>query len=69
MLSELHIVGTIAYTPEDFADTISMLRDGSIRTEGIITQRIGLSDIVDAGFRELVAHKDRHVKILVRSAE
>ena len=46
-----------------------MLRDGSIRTEGIITQRIELSEIVDAGFRELVAHKDRHVKILVRSAE
>ncbi len=69
VMSELHVVGTIAYTPEDFADTISMIRDGSIRTEGIITERIGLSDIVDGGFRELVAHKDRHVKILVRSAE
>ena len=60
--------GIICYTPEDFADTIALLKDGSIRTEGIITQRIPLSNIVEGGFEELVEHKDRHVKILVNSA-
>jgi len=69
VLNELHVVGTIAYTPQDFADTITMLRDGSIATDGIITERIGLSDIVKGGFEELTEHKDRHVKILVRSSE
>ncbi len=69
VLSELNVVGTICYTPEDFADTISMLRDGRIETEGIITGRIPLSDVVEGGFEELVDHKDRHVKILVRSPE
>ena len=44
-----------------------MLQDGSISTEGIITERIELSDVVRGGFDELVDHKDRHVKILVRS--
>ena len=68
VLSELHVVGTIAYTPQDFADTITMLRDGRIATEGIVTERIGLTDIVAGGFEELTDHKDRHVKILVRSA-
>jgi (R,R)-butanediol dehydrogenase / meso-butanediol dehydrogenase / diacetyl reductase len=68
VLNELHIVGTIACTPEDFADTIAMLRDGSISTEGIVTERIGLSDIVEGGFHELRDHKDRHVKILVDSS-
>jgi (R,R)-butanediol dehydrogenase/meso-butanediol dehydrogenase/diacetyl reductase len=68
VLSELNVVGTIAYTPEDFADTIAMLKDGSIKTEGIITERIDLTNVVDGGFRELVEHKDRHVKILVRSS-
>ena len=68
VLSELNVVGTIAYTPEDFADTITMLRDGTIATDGIVTERIALADIVDGGFRELVEHKDRHVKILVRSS-
>ena len=46
-----------------------MLKDGSIKTEGIITERIPLSDVVDGGFEDLVDHKDRHVKILVRSSE
>jgi len=69
VLSELNVVGTICYTPEDFADTIAMLKDGSIETEGIITERIPLSDVVKGGFDELVDHKDRHVKILVRSSE
>jgi (R,R)-butanediol dehydrogenase/meso-butanediol dehydrogenase/diacetyl reductase len=65
VLAELDVHGTIAYTPEDFADTIAMLGDGTIKTEGIITERIPLSNVVDGGFDELVAHKDRHVKILV----
>ena len=69
VLSELNVVGTICYTPEDFADTIAMLKDGSIETEGIITERIPLSDVVKGGFDELVDHKDRHVKILVRSSD
>jgi (R,R)-butanediol dehydrogenase / meso-butanediol dehydrogenase / diacetyl reductase len=69
VMSELNVGGTICYTPEDFADTISMLRDGSIKTEGVITERIPLSDVVEGGFEELVDHKDRHVKILVHSSE
>jgi (R,R)-butanediol dehydrogenase/meso-butanediol dehydrogenase/diacetyl reductase len=69
VLSELNVAGTICYTPEDFSDTISMLKDGSIETEGIITERIPLSDVIEGGFKELVDHKDRHVKILVRSSE
>lgn len=69
VLSELNVVGIIAYTPEDFADTIEMLRDGRIETGGIITGRIPLSDVVEGGFEELVDHKDRHVKILVKSSE
>lgn len=69
VLGELTVAGTIAYTPQDFSDTISMLQDGQIQTEGIITERIPLSDVVEGGFEELVDHKDRHVKILVRSHE
>ncbi|HWK29014.1 MAG TPA: 2,3-butanediol dehydrogenase [Solirubrobacter sp.] len=67
VLAELDVRGTIAYTPEDFADTIAMLKDGRIDTAGIVTERIELADVVAGGFDELVQHKDRHVKILVRS--
>lgn len=67
VLAELDIHGIIAYTPEDFADTIAMITDGRIDTTGVVTSRIELEDVVAGGFDELVAHKDRHVKILVRS--
>lgn len=69
VLSELNVGGIICYTPQDFADTIAMLKDGSIQTEGIITERIPLSNVIEGGFEELVEHKDRHVKILVHSSE
>jgi (R,R)-butanediol dehydrogenase / meso-butanediol dehydrogenase / diacetyl reductase len=69
VLSELHVVGTIAHTPQDFADTITMLREGRIATDGIVTGRIGLSEIVAGGLEELTDQEDPHVKILVRSAE
>lgn len=67
VLAELNIHGIIAYTPEDFADTIAMVSDGRIDTTGLVTSRVELDDVVVGGFDELVAHKDRHVKILVRS--
>jgi (R,R)-butanediol dehydrogenase/meso-butanediol dehydrogenase/diacetyl reductase len=47
---------------------ISMLKDDSIKTEGIITERVPLSDVVKGGFEELVAHSDRHIKILANSS-
>jgi (R,R)-butanediol dehydrogenase / meso-butanediol dehydrogenase / diacetyl reductase len=47
---------------------ISMLKDSSLRTEGIITERVPLSDVVKGGFEELVAHSDRQIKILADSS-
>jgi (R,R)-butanediol dehydrogenase / meso-butanediol dehydrogenase / diacetyl reductase len=43
-------------------------KDDSIKTEGIITERVPLSDVVKGGFEELVAHSDRHIKILADSS-
>jgi hypothetical protein len=45
-----------------------MLKDSSLRTEGIITERVPLSDVVKGGFEELVAHSDRQIKILADSS-
>jgi threonine dehydrogenase-like Zn-dependent dehydrogenase len=55
------------HSPQDFADTIAMLQDGSMATEGIIAERIELDDVVRGAFDELVDDQDRHVKILVRT--
>ena len=58
--------GSVTLDPND--GPVLFGEDGSISTEGIITERIALSDVVDGGFNELVDHKDRHVKILVESS-
>jgi threonine dehydrogenase-like Zn-dependent dehydrogenase len=42
VLAELDIHGIIAYTPQDFADTIAMITDGRIDTRGVVTSRIDL---------------------------
>ncbi|MBA2691602.1 MAG: 2,3-butanediol dehydrogenase [Rubrobacter sp.] len=68
VLKELDIRGIICYSQKDFADTIEMLEAGKFDVEGLITERIPLTDVVAKGFDELVAHKDRHVKILVQSS-
>ena len=51
VVSELNVLGTICYTPEDFADTIAMIQDGRIKTEGMVTERIALTDVVAASTR------------------
>ncbi|AHY45873.1 Threonine dehydrogenase and related Zn-dependent dehydrogenase [Rubrobacter radiotolerans] len=67
VLKELDVRGIICYSQDDFRDTIQMLKDGKFDTAGLITERVPLSEVVERGFEELVAHKDRHVKILVDS--
>ena len=35
--------------------------------EKMVTSRIGVEDIVEKGFKELINNKDKHIKILVSS--
>ncbi len=65
VLREIRLVGTICYN-NDFPRVISLLRDGRIDPTPLITKRIGVDDIVPGGFEELLANRDRHVKILVQ---
>jgi (R,R)-butanediol dehydrogenase/meso-butanediol dehydrogenase/diacetyl reductase len=65
VLREINLVGSICYN-RDFPRVISLLRDGRIDPTPMITGRIELDDIVQGGFEELLANRDRHVKILVR---
>jgi (R,R)-butanediol dehydrogenase/meso-butanediol dehydrogenase/diacetyl reductase len=68
VLSEVTVVGSLAYCG-DHADTIALLRDGKVDAEQLITGRIGLADLVDGGFRELIDNKEENVKILVSPKE
>jgi len=65
VLNEVRLIGSLAYASEHDR-TIALVADGTVDVDQFVTGRIDLGDIVDQGFRELVDHKDDHVKILVR---
>lgn len=65
VLTEKELVGTIAYR-KIFPATMALMADGRISTDGWITKKITLDEIVENGFEELLRNKDQHVKILVR---
>jgi (R,R)-butanediol dehydrogenase/meso-butanediol dehydrogenase/diacetyl reductase len=61
---ELRLQGSIAYTSEDFAEAIELLRRGDARADTLITHREPLDDIGGA-FRTQLS-KDESLKVLVR---
>jgi len=64
VLSEIDLIGSLAYCG-DHPDTIKLLQDGKVAADQFITGRIGLDDIVEGGFRQLIDNKEENVKILV----
>ena len=64
VMKEVDVVGTLAYCG-DHAATIELLGSGSVDAKQLISAKIGLEDLVEGGFRELIDNKVEHVKILV----
>jgi (R,R)-butanediol dehydrogenase/meso-butanediol dehydrogenase/diacetyl reductase len=65
VFSEIHLVGSLAYANRH-EEVIELIRSGTVDVDQFITGRIGLADIVDRGFRELIDHKESNVTILVQ---
>jgi len=62
---EVSVLGSLAYA-NDHPATIEMVSSGRVDPFQFITGRIGLDDIVEQGFRELIDNKEENVKILVQ---
>lgn len=65
VFTEKELIGTIAYR-NVFPATMELMADGRISSDGWITKKITLDDLVEKGFEELIKNKDQHVKILVK---
>ena len=63
---EKKIVAGVAYTAEDFARAIEVLRSRLADIERFITAVVPLEKAVEGGFSELVNKKSKHNKILVQ---
>lgn len=62
--SGVKITSTYAYEPITFQQTIDMMANGQLKPQGIVTGRIELDDIVEAGF-EVLSNDKTQAKILV----
>jgi (R,R)-butanediol dehydrogenase/meso-butanediol dehydrogenase/diacetyl reductase len=64
--TDKRVIGTLAYTLEDFKGVSALLATGQLKAEPMITGKIELEDIVEKGFLELINNKDENIKIIVR---
>jgi (R,R)-butanediol dehydrogenase/meso-butanediol dehydrogenase/diacetyl reductase len=69
LLMEKHIIGSLIYQRQDFADAMAILAQGGIERRRHITATIPLRDIVSHGFLPLSEDKAAHVKIQVYAHE
>jgi (R,R)-butanediol dehydrogenase/meso-butanediol dehydrogenase/diacetyl reductase len=65
LLMEKHIMGSLIYQRQDFADAMTILASGGVAKERHITSEIPLRDIVSHGFVPLSEHKAAHIKVQV----
>lgn len=66
MGKELTIKATLAYDERDFGDVVRDFVAGKFEgAESMVSARIGLEELVERGFEELVRNKERYSKILV----
>lgn len=60
VFTEKKIVGTLAYRHE-FPATMALMKDGRIKTDGYITKKIALDDIVEEGFGALTGPEKKNM--------
>lgn len=66
LLGEKEVLGCVSHVYDtDFTTAVSLLGQGHIRTEPLITDNIALDDVVERGFKALVAEPEAHLKIIV----
>lgn len=66
LLGEKRIVASLSHVYDtDFATAVSLIERGAVETEPLITDRIALGDVVEQGFKALVAEPEAHLKIIV----
>jgi (R,R)-butanediol dehydrogenase/meso-butanediol dehydrogenase/diacetyl reductase len=66
LLAEKEIFASLSHTHDgDFPEAVRLLGEGAVDVAPLVSDRIALADVVAGGFDELVAHPERHLKILV----
>jgi threonine dehydrogenase-like Zn-dependent dehydrogenase len=67
IVKQLNVQFVLAYTPQEFAESLHHIAEGKIDVSPLITGTVGLQGVNEA-FAEL-AHPERHAKVLVNPWE
>ncbi|KAL2869231.1 uncharacterized protein BJX67DRAFT_22389 [Aspergillus lucknowensis] len=65
MYHEVRYLGAALYDEKSFQGVIEAISKGQLKPERMITDKIGLEDVIEKGFKTLLEDRDRHCKILV----
>jgi (R,R)-butanediol dehydrogenase/meso-butanediol dehydrogenase/diacetyl reductase len=66
LFGEKEVVASLSHVVDtDFAAAVQLLNEGVVAAAPLITDRVPLTDVVTAGFKELVARPEAHLKIVV----
>lgn len=66
LFGEKEVVASLSHVVDvDFAEAVRLLDEGRVDVSRLITDRVALNDVVTAGFKELVARPESHLKIVV----
>lgn len=66
MLKHITLKSALIFDDDDFVEVIQMMAEGKFTGyEKLVTGRIKVEEVVEKGFKELIHHKDQHIKILV----
>ena len=60
------VIGTIAYGRADVQASVDLIASGKLRTTPLITDRIGLEEVIDVGFERMMAPTKDVFRILVK---
>lgn len=55
------------YVLGDFDEVLQAISSGRMKPEKMITKKVELKDVIEEGFLTLLADKDNHVKVLIKS--
>jgi len=64
VVGEKSIIGSVSHSADDFCRGISLITSNRVDVRPMITSKVGLEEVIERGFEELVKNRDRHVKIL-----
>ncbi|THX23535.1 GroES-like protein [Aureobasidium pullulans] len=59
--------GVATYVLGDFDEVLQAISSGRMKPEKMITKKVELKDVIEEGFLTLLADKDNHVKVLIKS--